>query len=207
MLRLFAVLLVLGLSALAIDASMAADHPSGKTPPALDFKMKTLAGKEVDLAKYRGKVVLVVNVASKCGLTPQYKQLQALHEKYANEGLAILGFPCNQFGKQEPGTADEIREFCQVNYGVSFDMFAKVDVNGDEACDLYKHLTSLETRPKGPGKISWNFEKFVIGRSGEVVARFEPKTRPDAPEVVKVIDAELAKRRRGAAGRSSRGSQ
>jgi glutathione peroxidase len=163
-------------------------------PAALAFKVKTLAGKEVCLGKYQGKVVLVVNVASKCGFTPQYKQLERLYEKYGERGLAVLGFPCNQFGAQEPGSADEIRSFCQKNYGVTFDMFAKVNVNGDEACDLYKHLTSLETKPKGPGKISWNFEKFLVGRNGEVVARFASATRPDDPEVVKRIEAELEKR-------------
>ncbi len=163
------------------------------TPPALDFTMKSLGGQKVDLGKYRGKVVLIVNVASKCGLTPQYEQLQKLHEKYADRGLAILGFPCNQFGKQEPGSAQEIQEFCRLNYGVSFDMFAKVDVNGEDACDLYRHLTSLDTEPKGPGKISWNFEKFVVDRSGDVVARFEPRTKPDAPEVIAVIERELAR--------------
>ena len=160
----------------------------------LSFTVKSLDGKDVDLSKYQGKVVMIVNVASKCGLTPQYKQLQALHEKYSKDGLAILGFPCNQFLSQEPGTADEIKEFCRVNYGVSFDMFAKVEVNGDGACDLYKNLTALDTKPVGPGKISWNFEKFIIGRNGEIVARFSPRTKPDDPEVLKVIEAELAKK-------------
>jgi glutathione peroxidase len=156
--------------------------------------MKSLEGKDVDLRQYRGQVLLIVNVASKCGLTPQYKQLEALHEKYAKEGLAVLGFPCNQFGQQEPGTAEQIQQFCHANYGVSFPMFAKVEVNGDGACPLYKHLTALETKPKGPGKIGWNFEKFVLGRDGKVVARFEPRTKPDAPEVIRVIEAELVKK-------------
>ncbi|NLY00340.1 MAG: hypothetical protein GXY83_29945 [Rhodopirellula sp.] len=108
---------------------------------------------------------------------------RSVHSIVAEDGLAILGFPCNQFLGQEPGTAEEIREFCRVNYGVKFDMFAKVEVNGDGACDLYKTLTALDTKPVGAGKISWNFEKFVVGRNGEVVARFSPRTRPDAPEV------------------------
>ena len=164
-----------------------------KVSKPLSFTMKSLDGKDVDLSEYEGKVVLIVNVASKCGLTPQYEQLQALHDKYVEDGLAILGFPCNQFLGQEPGTADEIQEFCRVNYGVTFDMFAKVKVKGQEACDLYKTLTALDTEPAGPGKISWNFEKFIIGRDGEVVGRFSPRTRPDAPEVLKVIEAELAK--------------
>ncbi len=174
--------------------SVAAEKEGKKVPAALDFKMKSLGGKEVDLGKHLGKVVLVVNVASKCGLTPQYRQLQALHEKYSGRGLVVLGFPCNQFGGQEPGTVDEIKEFCRLNYGVTFDMFAKIDVNGDGACPLYKRLTALETKPKGPGKITWNFEKFIVGRNGEVVARFAPPTKPDAPEVLKVIEAELAKK-------------
>ena len=122
-----------------------------------------------------------------------YDELQTLHEKYADDGLAVLGFPCNQFLGQEPGTAEEIKEFCRVNYGVTFDMLAKVEVNGDGACDLYKTLTALDTEPVGPGKISWNFEKFVIGRDGEVVARFAPRTKPDDPAVLTVIEAELAK--------------
>ncbi|TWU22730.1 glutathione peroxidase [Bythopirellula polymerisocia] len=161
--------------------------------PVLKFKMKSLDGKEVDLSKYAGKVVMVVNVASKCGFTSQYEQLQQLQEKYADSGLAILGFPCNQFSGQEPGTAEEIQEFCRVNYGVKFDLFEKVDVKGDNACELYKELTSLDTKPKGAGDISWNFEKFLIDRDGNVVARFGSRTKPDDPEVVEIIKRELAK--------------
>jgi glutathione peroxidase len=185
----FSALGLLGLSmvVLAYGQSWGADKSS-----ALGFKMTTLDGKEVDLAKYEGKVVMIVNVASKCGLTPQYNELQALHEKYHDKGLAILAFPCNQFGKQEPGSADEIREFCTKNYGVSFDLFSKIDVNGDNACDLYKYLTSLDTKPKDKGKISWNFEKFLLDRQGKVVARFEPKTKPDAPEVISELEKALA---------------
>jgi glutathione peroxidase len=160
---------------------------------ALRFKMKTLQGEEVNLAKYEGQVVIIVNVASKCGYTPQYKQLQQLHEKYSQRGLAILGFPCNQFLWQEPGSEKEIGEFCRVNYGVTFDMFAKVCVKGENACDLYKFLTSLDTKPKGPGKIGWNFEKFIVNRRGEVVARFGASTKPDASEVVEIVERELAK--------------
>lgn len=162
-------------------------------PVALEFKMKSLAGKEIDLSIYRGKVVLIVNVASECGLTPQYEQLQALHDKYAGDGLAILGFPCNQFGKQEPGSASEIQKFCRVNYGVKFKMFEKVKVNGDGACDLYKHLTGLDTKPKGAGKVSWNFEKFLLDRKGEVIGRFEPSAKPDAPEIIAQIHGALGK--------------
>ncbi|MDZ4659596.1 MAG: glutathione peroxidase [Bythopirellula sp.] len=158
---------------------------------ALSFKVESLDGQEVDLSKYQGKVVMIVNVASKCGLTPQYEQLQALNEKYADKGLVILGFPCNQFLGQEPGTAAEIGEFCRKNYGVTFDMFAKVDVKGDKASDLYKLLTALDTEPTGAGDISWNFEKFVLDRNGFVVGRFGPRTKPDAPEIVALIEKQL----------------
>jgi glutathione peroxidase len=176
--------------AIPIDA---AEKEHKKMPPALSFRMKSLAGKEVDLSKYHGRVVMIVNVASKCGLTPQYEQLQKIHEKYSEKGLSIIGFPCNQFGSQEPGTADEIQEFCRANFGVTFEMFAKISVNGEEACDLYKYLTALDTKPKGKGKIGWNFEKFIIGRNGEVLARFAPPTKPDDPEIVKLLEKELAK--------------
>jgi glutathione peroxidase len=160
----------------------------------LSFKMNSLDGKEVDLSQYQGQVVMIVNVASYCGNTPQYKQLEALHEKYGKEGLAVIGFPCNQFGGQEPGTAEDIQKFCTTKYKVSFPLFARVEVNGDGACPLYKYLTALDAPPKGKGAVSWNFEKFVVGRNGDVVARFKPGTKPDAPEVLKVIEAELAKK-------------
>ena len=160
----------------------------------ISFKMQSLDGKEVELAKkYKGKVLLVVNVASKCGLTPQYTDLEALNEKYAAKGLCVLGFPCNQFGQQEPGTASEIREFCTTKYGVKFDMFEKIEVNGDGACGLYKHLKALQTQPKGPGDITWNFEKFLVSRDGKVVARYAPRTKPNDPGVIAAIEAELAK--------------
>ena len=178
----------------AACVSTAGAEEKSKAPAALNFKMKTLTGKDVDLSQYKGKVVLIVNTASECGLTPQYEELEALHEKYGKEGLSVLGFPCNQFGKQEPGTDAQIAEFCKSNYKVKFDMFSKVDVNGEEACPLYKYLTALDAKPKGKGKVSWNFEKFLIGRDGTVVARFEPKTAPDAPEVIKAVEAELAKK-------------
>ncbi|MBX3440887.1 MAG: glutathione peroxidase [Planctomyces sp.] len=171
-----------------------AEEKKDAVPAALDFTMKSLDGKPVELSKYDGKVVLVVNVASECGLTPQYKNLQTVYDQYKADGLVVLGFPCNQFGAQEPGSAKEIQEFCTKNYGVTFDMFEKVDVNGDKAAPLFKHLTSLETKPKGAGKVSWNFEKFLINREGEVVGRFEPRTEPDSPEVKAAIEKELEKK-------------
>lgn len=171
---------------------------------ALRFTMPSLDGQEVDLSKYQGQVVLIVNVASKCGLTPQYEQLQDLHEKYADRGLAILGFPCNQFLGQEPGTADQIAEFCRKNYGVDFDMFAKIDVKGDNAAGLYKLLTSLDTQPTGAGDISWNFEKFVLDRDGFVVGRFGPRTKPDAPEIVELIEEQLKREPKSKAAAADR---
>ena len=177
-------------------------HLFGDQPQAnsvvLDQNMKTLDGKDINLAQaYAGDVVLLVNVASKCGLTPQYKDLQALHGKYADQGLSIVGVPCNQFGGQEPGTSDQIAEFCRKNYGVEFDMLAKVDVNGENACSLYKYLTSQKANPDFGGKISWNFEKFLFNRQGELVARFEPKMKPDAGEVIERIEQELAAKQAG----------
>jgi len=190
------VALMVPLALIGVVLSSAAEKETNSVPRPLSFTMKSLSGKDVDLGKYQGKVVLIVNVASKCVLTPQYEQLQALHEKYSKNGLAILGFPCNQFLYQERGTAEQIQEFCRVNYGVSFDMFSKIEVNGDGACQLYKYLTSLNTKWVGSGKIGWNFEKFIIGRNGEVVARFSPKTKPDDAKVLKVLEAELAKAKR-----------
>ena len=164
-----------------------------KTPPVLDFKMKSLAGKETPLSKYKGKVVLIVNTASRCGATPQYEQLQAVFEKYGPEGLEVVGFPCNQFGSQEPGTAAEIQEFCTDNYSVTFDMFAKIDVNGDQAAPLYQYLTSKETNPESPGPVKWDFEKFLIGKAGQILARFRTRTKPDDPEVIAAIETALKK--------------
>lgn len=169
----------------------AAAYGAEKVPAVLNFEMNSLAGKPVNLSQYAGKVVLMVNVASKCGKTPQYKDLQALHEKYGSQGLAVLGFPANEFGKQEPGTDAQIAEFCDSKYGVEFDMFSKVVVKGEGQCPLYQYLT---TQSKFPGDIKWNFEKFLIGRNGEVVARFAPGVDPSSKEVVSAIEAELAKK-------------
>jgi glutathione peroxidase len=157
------------------------------------FTMKSIDGKDVSLDKYKGKAMLIVNVASRCGYTPQYKGLEALHKKYAEKGLAVLGVPCNQFGKQEPGTEEEIKEFCSTKYGVTFDMFAKVDVNGENRCELYAFLTSPQTNPDTAGDVQWNFEKFLISKDGKVVARFPSKVKPEDPALVKAVEAELAK--------------
>ena len=144
-----------------------------------DFSANTLDGKPVSLRDYAGKVLLVVNTASKCGFTPQYEGLEALHQKYRNRGLEVLGFPCNQFGAQEPGTAEEIGGFCQKNYGVSFPLFEKIDVNGDGAHPLYRWLKSNAKGVLGTEAIKWNFTKFLIDRQGQVVDRFAPNTKPE----------------------------
>ena len=165
-----------------------------ETPAALNFKMNSLEGKEVDLSKYKGKVVVIVNTASRCGYTRQYENLQNLHEQFGKDGLAILGFPCNQFGGQEPGSAQEIMTFCKKNYGVEFDMFAKVDVKGDKQSKLFKHLTNLDLAPKGKGDVRWNFEKIVLDRTGKPVARFGSGVSPESDKFKKLIKEELAKK-------------
>jgi glutathione peroxidase len=179
---------------LVLSAAFADEKGDKKVPPVLNFKMKTLAGKEVDLSQYQGKPILIVNVASQCGYTPQYKGLQALHDKYAKDGLVVLGVPSNDFGKQEPGTSEEIATFCEKNYGVKFDMLEKVVVKGPDKAPLYQYLTSKETDPKFGGEIKWNFTKFLISRDGDIVARFEPAVKPESEKVTKAIEAELAKK-------------
>ena len=149
-------------------------------PSVYDFEVKDIHGKAVPLSRYKGRVLLIVNTASKCGFTPQYKGLEALHQKYHARGLEVLGFPCNQFGAQEPGTEDEIASFCEVNFGVTFPLFAKVDVNGDEAAPLYRHLKQAKPGLLGSEAIKWNFTKFLVDRKGNVVERFAPNTEPDA---------------------------
>jgi len=178
----------------ADDKKPAADAKAEEAKSVLDFTVKDIDGKDVPLSRYKGKVLLVVNVASKCGLTPQYEQLEALHEKYGEKGLAVLGFPANDFGSQEPGTEAEIKEFCSTKFGVKFDMFSKVSVKGDDCCDLYKFLTSEQKNEKFAGDIKWNFTKFLVGRDGKVVARFEPRTKPDDADVIKAVEAELEKK-------------
>jgi len=186
-------LLAVGIFALTASIGIAAEDKKAAGP--LQYTVKDIDGKDVDLSQYKGKVVMIVNVASKCGNTPQYKQLEELHKKYADKGLVILGFPANDFLSQEPGTDAQIKEFCTSTYHVEFPMFSKIVVKeGDSQADLYKNLTSKESDPKFAGKITWNFEKFLIGRDGQVINRFTPKTKPDAPAVVKAIEDELAKK-------------
>jgi glutathione peroxidase len=159
----------------------------------LPFTMLSLAGQTVDLRQYHGQVLLLVNVASACGYTPQYQGLQALYSQYASQDFMILGFPCNQFGHQEPGTAEQIAAFCSRRYGVTFDMFDKIEVNGKNQCALYKYLTSPDTNAQYAGSIRWNFEKFLVGRDGAVVGRFSSQVTPQATTLVEAIERELAK--------------
>ena len=147
-----------------------------------DFHAQSLDGRDVALSDYKGKVVLIVNTASKCGLTPQYEGLEKLYEKHKDQGFTVLGFPCNQFGAQEPGGESEIGAFCQKNYGVAFPMFAKIDVNGADAAPLYKYLKQTKPGILGTQGIKWNFTKFLIDRAGNVVARFAPTKKPEELE-------------------------
>ncbi|MET4692429.1 glutathione peroxidase [Endozoicomonas sp. NE40] len=145
----------------------------------LKYEMPLLNGESCSLGNYRGKVVLIVNTASQCGFTPQYKGLESLYEKYREKGLVVLGFPCNQFGHQEPGSSDDIGSFCEKNYGVTFPVFEKIDVNGDTAAPLYQDLKSAAPGVLGTQKIKWNFTKFLLNRRGEVIARYAPTTKPE----------------------------
>jgi glutathione peroxidase len=156
-----------------------------------DIQANTLAGEPTSLGDLRGSAVLVVNVASRCGLTPQYAALQQLQERYADRGFTVLGVPSNQFGEQEPGTADEIAEFCDTNYGVTFPLLAKADVNGPDRHPLYTELTQTPDAEGEAGDIQWNFEKFLVGADGNVVARFRPRTEPLDPAVVAAIEGAL----------------
>lgn len=158
----------------------------------LDFNLKTIDGKAAPLSQYKGKVVLLVNVASQCGLTPQYKGLQKLYDEFSKEGLVIVGVPANEFGKQEPGTNDEIKTFCETKYKVTFPMMSKIVVKGDGIDPLYQYLTSKDTNGKFAGPITWNFEKFLIGRDGKVIARFAPRTAPDAADLRDAVRKALA---------------
>jgi glutathione peroxidase len=147
---------------------------------AWDFEAQTLAGKPVPLSAFKGRVALIVNTASQCGLTPQYKGLQALYERFKDRGFVVLGFPSNQFGAQEPGSSDEIAEFCELNFGVSFPMFAKIDVNGEDAHPLFKWLKAEKPGALGIEAIKWNFSKFLVDRDGKVVERYAPTTEPES---------------------------
>ncbi|HUD57266.1 MAG TPA: glutathione peroxidase [Terracidiphilus sp.] len=158
-----------------------------------DFTMRSIDGQQVSLKSYSGKVVLLVNVASKCGFTPQYAGLEAVYEKYKDRGLVIVGIPANNFAQQEPGTDEEIKKFCSNKYNVTFPMMSKVSVLGDDETPLYQFLTSKSANPQIGGDIKWNFTKFLFDRNGNPVARFEPSVKPDSPEVTAAIEATLGR--------------
>ena len=189
--KIVSALIIAGFAWLA-TACVAKDGEKVSTP--LEFKMKSIDGKEVDLAQYKGKVVLVVNVASRCGNTPQYAGLQKLYDTYGKDGFVVLGVPANEFGKQEPGSDEDIAKFCDSKYHVTFPMMSKVVVKGDGITPLYEYLTAQQTAPVKAGPISWNFEKFLIGRDGKVAGRFAPKTKPEDETLLKAVQTELGKK-------------
>ena len=156
-----------------------------------DFRARDIDGQERSLRDFEGQVCLVVNVASRCGLTPHYEGLQALHQRYGERGFAVLGFPCNQFGAQEPGSEAEIQQFCDRRFGVTFPLFSKIEVNGAGRHPLYAHLTSQAAAPEGAGDVKWNFTKFLVGRDGAVLARFAPQTEPGDSGLVQAIEKAL----------------
>jgi glutathione peroxidase len=176
----------------AKDAN-AGSHSVGKETArsVYDFTLKNSKGKDVKLEEFRGQVVMLVNVASKCGYTPQYEGLQKIYERYKDQGFTILGFPANNFGAQEPGTNEEIQEFCRINYGVTFPVFSKISVKGDDKHPLYKYLTEKESNPNFAGEIKWNFNKFLVGRDGRILARFDSADKPEDAKVTQAIEQAL----------------
>ena len=165
---------------------------SGTDKNVFDYTLNTIDGQPAPLSAYKGKVVMLVNVASRCGFTPQYTALESIYEKYKERGFVIIGIPANNFGAQEPGTNQEIKTFCQSKYSVTFPMMSKVSVKGDDKTPLYQYLTDKSANPKTGGDIQWNFTKFLVGPGGQIIARFEPKVTPDSPEVTGAIEQALA---------------
>lgn len=194
-LAVFSILLVGAVLGFAYNYGFILD-PSPATPTVEDsmyeFTMKDIDGKDVKLDAYKGKVVMIVNTASRCGNTPQYEGLQKIYDKYKDKGFVVLGFPANNFMGQEPGSDEEIKEFCTLNYNVSFPMFSKISVKGADQHPFYSFLTHKETNPGFDGDITWNFEKFLTDRNGKIIARFTPKTKPEDPKVVEAIEKALA---------------
>jgi len=182
------IFILISIAVLATGVVIAASAPAKGV---LDFSLADISGQETPLRQFAGRALLLVNTASKCGLTPQYKALEEVYTRYRDQGLVILGFPANDFLGQEPGTNAQIKEFCLINYGVSFPMFAKISVRGKNIHPLYKFLVAKETNPRFAGKIAWNFTKFLVDPKGEVIARFEPRTVPDDPVVIAAIEKVL----------------
>lgn len=176
------------------SAVVSAQSSPKKPASVLDFTMKDIEGKDVPLAKYHGKVLLLVNTASQCGYTPQYKGLEQVYEKYKNQGFEVLAFPANEFGAQEPGTDAQIKQFCTTKYNVTFPLFSKIVVKGKGIHPLYEFLTAPATDPKFAGPIPWNFAKFLVNRKGEVIARFEPGVKPESAELTGVVEKALAEK-------------
>ncbi len=186
-------------SAAVLTGVIAVHHPlstivEAKEKSVLDFKMKDIDGNDIKLKKYKGNVLLVVNTASKCGYTPQYEGLQTVYSKYKDQGFYVLGFPANNFGGQEPGADAEIKEFCSLKYKVTFPMFSKISVKGEDQHPLYTFLTSKETDPNFAGDITWNFNKFLIDRKGNVVARFSSKDKPESEAIAQAIEKYIAEK-------------
>jgi glutathione peroxidase len=179
---------------LSSAAIVSAQDSTKKPTSVLDFRVKDIDGKDVDLAKYKGKVLLIVNTASQCGNTPQYKDLQAIYEKYKDRGFEVLAFPANEFGQQEPGDNAQIKEFCMTHYKVGFPLFSKIVVTGQGIHPIYAYLTSEQTNPRFAGEIEWNFAKFLVNRKGEVINRFEPKESPSSQKVTGEIVKALAEK-------------
>ena len=192
--RMLFAALTLGTLCWPAGPAQAGEKRSQIVPPALKFKLKTIDGKDADLAQYLGKVVLIVNVASQCGYTDQYKDLQALYARHKDDGLVVLGVPCNDFGKQEPGTSAQIKEFCTRQYKVTFPLFEKVQILGENPHPLYQFLQDKKANPDHGGKVRWNFEKFLLGRDGSVIARFASDVDPASDAFQDPIRKELARK-------------
>jgi len=184
-------LFLLSLAGIAGTPTAPASTPSPDNAGIYAFTMKSIDGKDVPLSTYTGKVMLIVNVASRCGFTPQYKDLEALYTRYADSGLVVLGFPANNFGSQEPGTEAEIKAFCTTTYGVTFPMFSKLSVKGDDQHPLYRWLTSEDTDPIFAGSVKWNFTKYLVDRKGNVIGKFGSSVKPLSDELVEAVESAL----------------
>lgn len=194
-LSLTAAVLMIGVAIFAItNSSQTNDQSKGgeKVDSIYGFNMNDIEGKSVSLEQYRGKVLMLVNVASKCGLTPQYEGLEKLYRTYKDRGLVILGFPANNFAGQEPGTNEEIKSFCSLNYNVTFPLFSKISVKGADIHPLFKFLTDQETNPRFGGEIKWNFNKFLVDKNGQIIARFEPQVKPESEQVAQSVENALS---------------
>ncbi|MBV6482627.1 MAG: hypothetical protein DIKNOCCD_02377 [bacterium] len=189
--RPFFLITFLMLNTVAVQGSFSSDNPHKEVHSVLQFTVKNIDGKDASLGDYKGKVLLVVNVASKCGYTPQYEGLEKIYKKYKDQGFRILAFPANNFGAQEPGTNEEIKTFCTTKYDVSFDLFEKVSVKGEDKCPLYDFLTDEKKNPGFGGEVPWNFQKYLVDREGKVIGKFEPGVAPEDPKLIDEIEKAL----------------